>query len=237
MMTPNADEACEIRVRGLTRTYVVGGSDVHALGGVDLNVQRGEFLGLVGVSGSGKSTLLHLIGGLDAPTAGEIDVAGQSLTGMSRRERSLYRRHTVGFVFQSFYLVPTLTAEGNLRLALTLQGVYGAKRRELAERALERVGLADRRHHRPGELSVGQQQRVAVARAIIHEPRVLLADEPTASLDRTTAHQLMELLGQVNRELGATVVMVTHDNELAERYCSRTVRMVDGRLAGEGGPT
>lgn len=222
-----------IEVRELTRTYHVGDSDVHALRGVDLDVEAGDFVGLVGVSGSGKSTLLQLIGGLDTPTSGSIIVEGRDLTRLSRRERSFYRRETIGFVFQSFFLVPTLTAEANLRLALTLQGVYGRRREELAAAALDHVGLAERRHHRPGQLSVGQQQRVAVARAIVHKPPVLLADEPTANLDRATAHQLMELLAELNRDLGTTVVMVTHDERLAAEYCRRTVAMADGQLVGQ----
>jgi putative ABC transport system ATP-binding protein len=232
-MSHSANATAEITVRGVVRTYEVGGAQVQALRGVDLDVERGEFLGLVGVSGSGKSTLLHLLGGLDTPTAGAIAVAGRSLAALTRRERSFFRRETVGFVFQSFYLVPTLTAEANIQLALTLQGVYGKRRETLAAAALDRVGLADRRGHRPGQLSVGQQQRVAVARAVVHEPRVLLADEPTANLDGTTASQLMELFAQVNAELGTTIVMVTHDHELALRYCRRTIAMADGRLAAE----
>lgn len=222
-----------VRVRGLTRTYQVGESSVHALRGVDLDVAAGELLGVVGVSGSGKSTLLHLIGGLDAPTAGEVTVAGQPLAAMSRKARSLYRRATVGFVFQSFYLIPTLTARGNLKMALTLQGVYGRRREDLAAAALERVGLADRADHRPGQLSVGQQQRVAVARALLHKPPLLLADEPTANLDRATATSLMDMLASCRRDLGTTVVMVTHDQALAERYCTRTVAMADGQLIDE----
>ncbi|MAT72539.1 MAG: hypothetical protein CMJ58_23820 [Planctomycetaceae bacterium] len=221
-----------IRTRRLARSYQVGESTIHALRGVDLDVQPGELLGVVGVSGSGKSTLLHLIGGLDAPTAGEVAVAGQALGALSRRARSLYRRQTVGFVFQSFYLVPTLSALANLKMALTLQGVYGACREQLAREALGRVGLAERADHRPGQLSVGQQQRVAVARALLHEPPVLLADEPTANLDSTTAAELMDLLADFRERLGTTIVMVTHDAALAQRYCTRTVAMSDGQLAG-----
>jgi putative ABC transport system ATP-binding protein len=230
-MSDDPADRCAISARGVVRTYQVGGAEVHALRGVDLGVEAGDFIGLVGVSGSGKSTLLHLIGGLDTPTAGEVTVAGRQLSTLSRRERAYFRRETVGFIFQSFHLVPTLTAEANVRLALTLQGVYGRRREELAAAALDRVGLADRRDHRPGQLSVGQQQRVAVARAIVRLPRVLLADEPTANLDRTTAAQLMELLAQLNADLGTTILMVTHDDQLAGRYCRRTVAMVDGRLA------
>ncbi len=235
-MPSDPSDRIAIRVRGLTRTYQVGGADVHALRGVDLDVAAGDFVGLVGVSGSGKSTMLHLIGGLDTPTAGSVEVEGRDLTNLSRRERSYYRRQTVGFVFQSFYLIPTLTAEANIRLALTLQGVYGRNRDELARAALDRVGLSERRDHLPGQLSVGQQQRVAVARAIVHKPPVLLADEPTANLDRATAQQLMDLLAQLNRDLGTTIVMVTHDDQLAARYCRRTVAMEDGRLAGAAAP-
>ena len=223
-------DAPEISVHQLARTYRVGGADVFALRGVDLSIARGEFLGVVGVSGSGKSTLLHLMGGLDAPTSGSVEVAGQSLVEMSRRQRAAYRRDVVGFIFQSFFLVPSLSAIGNLKLALTLQGVYGAQRETLAREALERVGLADRAEHRPGQLSVGQQQRVAVARALAHQPRVLLADEPTANLDRATAVQLMELLQRIRQELGTTIVMVTHDEALAGRFCSRTITMSDGLL-------
>jgi putative ABC transport system ATP-binding protein len=226
-------DCCSIRVRGLTRTYQVGETEIHALRGVDLDVAKGDFVGLVGVSGSGKSTLLQLIGGLDTPDGGEIEVEGRDLAALSRRQRSYFRRETVGFVFQSFFLVPTLSAEANIKLALTLQGTYGRQRDELARAALERVGLAERRHHRPGQLSVGQQQRVAVARAIVHEPPVLLADEPTANLDRATAAQLMELLAHLNRDLGVTIVMVTHDEQLAERFCRRRVAMEDGQLVGD----
>ncbi|MBX3433916.1 MAG: ABC transporter ATP-binding protein [Pirellulales bacterium] len=227
-----------VRARGLTRSYQVGESVVHALRSVDLDVLPGEFLGVVGVSGSGKSTLLHVIGGLDAPTSGDVTVAGAALGAMSRKGRSMYRRNTVGFVFQSFYLIPALSALGNLKLALTLQGVYGKSRDELAWAALERVGLADRAEHRPGQLSVGQQQRVAVARALLHRPPLLLADEPTANLDRANAIHLMDMLAELREGLGTTVVMVTHDQALAQRYCTRTVAMADGRLepGGEKAP-
>ncbi len=222
----------EVEVRSLARTYRVGASDVHALCDVDLDVAPGEFLGVVGVSGSGKSTLLQLIGGLDSPTAGTIRVGDQQLAELSSYRRSLFRRRLVGFVFQSFFLATELSAEANIRLALTIQGTYGADRRRLANEALGRVGLAARADHRPGQLSVGEQQRVAVARAIVHRPRLLLADEPTANLDRATAVELMDLLQQIQQESGTTIVMVTHDDELAGRYCQRLVRLRDGRLVG-----
>ena len=222
------DSHDEIVIRQLTRHYRVGGEDVHALRGVDLDVRRGEFLGVVGVSGSGKSTLLHLIGGLDTPTTGTIIVGGQDLSTMTAYQLTMYRREFVGFIFQSFYLVPNLTAEANIRLALTLQGTYGRLRQQLAAEALDRVGLASRARHRPGQLSGGEQQRVTVARAIVHQPRLLLADEPTGNLDRKTATSLMELIRGINRDMQTTVIMVTHDELMASRFCDRTIRMKDG---------
>ncbi len=220
----------EIVTRDLHRVYQVGGSDVHALRGVNMEVSAGEFVGIVGVSGSGKSTLLHLIGGLDSPSNGSIRVAGHELGEMNSHQRSLYRRATVGFVFQSFYLVPNLTAEENIRLTLTFQGTYGAERRRLAREAVGRVGLADRAGHTPGQLSGGEQQRITIARAIVHRPRVLLADEPTGNLDRRTATQLMDLINDIRRDTGMTVVMVTHDEALATKYGDRTIRMCDGEF-------
>jgi putative ABC transport system ATP-binding protein len=216
--------------RALQRIYRVGNADVAALRGVDLEVAHGEFLALVGVSGSGKSTLLHLLGGLDTPSSGQVLVAGHALGQMTSWERARFRRRVVGFVFQSFHLVPHLTAEGNLSLALTFQGVYGSRRRQLARDALHRVGLADRATHRPGQLSGGEQQRVAVARAIIHRPQVLLADEPTGNLDQHTAESLLELLSAIRREAGMTIVMVTHNEDLVTRYCDRKIRIRDGCL-------
>jgi putative ABC transport system ATP-binding protein len=226
-----------VEVRGLTRCYRVGSAEVRAVDGLDLNVARGEFLAVTGVSGSGKSTLLHLLGGLDTPTAGTICVGGQALASLGPYERAVYRRRAVGFVFQSFHLVPSMTAEANVALALTLQGTYGAERRRRAVEALRRVGLQERAGHRPGQLSGGEQQRVALARAIAHLPPLLLADEPTGNLDRRNAGEVMDLLRQVNREQGVTVVLVTHDEESAARVADRVVRLRDGRLApGEGGP-
>lgn len=225
-----SSENCEVAVRGLIRTYRIGGSEVQALKGLDLEVARGEFLAVVGVSGSGKSTLLHLLGGLDTPTAGEVVVAGRALDKMNSYERSRFRREIVGFVFQAFYLVPRLTAEANIRLALTFQGTYGGQRSRLAAEALAKVGLAHRAKHRPGQLSAGEQQRVAMARAIVHRPRLLLADEPTGNLDQQTAEGLLDLTRRLQAESGMTVIMATHDEELVTRYCDRKVRMRDGQL-------
>jgi ABC-type lipoprotein export system ATPase subunit len=222
-----------IRAREVTKVYQVGASPVRALRGIDLDVHQGEFLAVVGVSGSGKSTLLHVLGGLDTPTSGQIAVSGSDLGRMSSMERSLYRREFVGFVFQSFYLVPSLSAEANVRVALTFQGTYGARRKALAEESLRRVGLGARAKHRPGQLSGGEQQRVSVARAIVHRPRLLLADEPTGNLDRQTATSLIQLIHRINRDSDMTVVLVTHDKQLVSQYCDRMVMMEDGRLAAE----
>jgi putative ABC transport system ATP-binding protein len=218
-----------VHIEALRRTYRVGPSQVIALHAIDLEVARGEFLVITGVSGSGKSTLLHLIGGLDTATSGRILVDGRELQTLSARQRSLYRRTTVGFVFQAFYLVPTLTAAANVALALTFQGTYGAQRKKRALEALERVGLGQRANHRPGQLSGGEQQRVAIARAIVHRPQVLLADEPTGNLDRHNAQRLMDLVQQVHSELGTTVILVTHDASLADRYADRRLHLSDGQ--------
>lgn len=220
----------EIDVHGLTRTYQVGGQTVSAVRGVDLAVQRGEFVGVVGVSGSGKSTLLHLIGGLDSPDIGHIKVAGHDLGRLSAFQKSLYRRQATGFVFQSFYLVPNLTALQNVRLALTLQGVYGRDRERLAIDAIDRVGMSHRAHHHPGQLSGGEQQRITVARAIANRPRVLLADEPTGNLDQATARSLLQLIDEIRHESEMTILMVTHDEPLAREFCDRLLRMCDGKL-------
>jgi putative ABC transport system ATP-binding protein len=221
-----------VSARALTRHYRVGPEIVRALAGIDLDVGRGEMLAVVGVSGSGKSTLLHLLGGLDTPSSGSLLAEGRDLTALSAFERTLYRRRAVGFVFQCFHLVPTMTARENVALALTFQGVYGAERDRRAREALERVGLTGRASHRPGQLSGGEQQRVALARAIVHRPPLLLADEPTGNLDRTTAQEVIGLIRGLRDESGATVVLVTHDEETASRVADRVVRLRDGRIAG-----
>lgn len=223
-----------VETRALVREHRVGSSVVHALAGVDLRVRRGEFLAVLGVSGSGKSTLLHLLGALDTPSAGSVIVDGRNLAEMTRFERTLYRRTVVGFIFQSYYLVPSLTAQENVALALTFQGAYGAKRQSLAAEAMRRVGLEHRADHRPGQLSGGEQQRVAIARAIVHRPPILLADEPTGNLDSATAAEIIALMDQIHKELATTVIMVTHDQETASRVADRTVRLRDGRLIEAG---
>jgi len=230
-MKPAESHDAFIETRGLSREYRVGPSVVRALDALDLEVPRGELFAVLGVSGSGKSTLLHLLGGLDTPTAGSVLVNGRDLATLTSYERTVYRRTMVGFVFQSYYLVPSLTAEENVALALTFQGTFGDARRRRADEALRRVGLEHRARHRPGQLSGGEQQRVALARAIVHTPPLLLADEPTGNLDRATAQEVTSLLQQIHRDLGTTVVLVTHDQEMASRVADRIVHLRDGRLA------
>jgi putative ABC transport system ATP-binding protein len=220
-----------IEARELRRHYRIGPSVVRALDGVDLDVRTGEFVAVVGVSGSGKSTLLHLVGALDTPDGGALRVAGRDLGTLSAKERALFRRSEVGFVFQSFHLVPSLTASGNVAAALTFQGVYGAERAHRTGEALDRVGLAGRATHRPSQLSGGEQQRVAIARAIVNRPKIVLADEPTGNLDRSNATEIVGLLRGLNEADGTTVVLVTHDEEMACAASDRVLRLRDGRLA------
>ena len=233
-MSSAATSEAFVETRGLIREYRVGPSTVRALDNLDLDVRRGEFLAVLGVSGSGKSTLLHLLGGLDTPTSGSVLVDGRDLATFTSYERTVYRRTVVGFVFQSYYLVPSLTAEENIALALTFQGTFGDERRRRAAEAIRRVGLERRAGHRPSQLSGGEQQRVVLARAIVHSPPLLLADEPTGNLDRATAEEVVSLVREIHRDMGATVVMVTHDQEMASRVADRVVHLRDGRLVDEG---
>ena len=209
------------------REYESGDRTIRALKGVDLAVESGEFLAIVGPSGSGKSTLLNLLGLLDAPTSGRVTLDGRSVSELSIRQRTDVRRETVGFVFQSFFLVPTLTARENV----TVPGLVRGDRDGLLERAdrlLERVGLADRAEHYPDELSGGQKQRVAIARSLVNEPDILLADEPTGNLDRKTGAQVLDIFEEVAGE-GVPVLTVTHDEQVTD-YADRTVELVDGRI-------
>lgn len=234
-MNSNGHMTSFVETQGLVREYRVGGTQVRALDGLDLQIDRGEFLAVLGVSGSGKSTLLYLLGGLDTPTSGRVCVGEQDLGTLTRRQQTLYRRTVVGFVFQSYYLVPNLTAEENVALALTFQGTFGQQRRQRAAEAIERLGISHRAGHRPGQLSGGEQQRVAIARAIVHQPPLLLADEPTGNLDHATAADVMGRLREACRELGTTVIVVTHDREMADRVADRIIQLRDGRLVnGEG---
>lgn len=210
------------------REYRMGGAEpVAALRGASLDIDAGEFTCLLGKSGSGKSTLMNLIGGLDRPTRGSIEVEGRDLAKLGARELSFYRRKMVGFVFQSFNLVSSMPAWENVSLPLVFAGVKRAERRKRAGELLERVGLDRRAGHKPTELSGGEQQRVAFARALVSNPKLLLGDEPTGNLDSATSQQIMRLIVEENQR-GTTIIMVTHDPDLAERYATRIVRMADG---------
>ena len=219
-----------LETREVSKIYRMGKTEVVALDGVSLAVRAGEFVALQGTSGSGKSTLLNLIGGLDQPTSGEVVYQGRSLAPLTKREMARYRRHAVGMIFQNFNLIPTMTAAENVALALAFGGVRGRERDERTRTLLERVGLGERTAHRPAELSGGEQQRVAIARALANHPRVLLADEPTGNLDSTRAAELLSLLRAMVERDRLTVLMVTHDRDLAARFADRTIRMKDGRI-------
>ncbi len=211
----------------------MGSATIRAVDGISLEISNGEFVALLGASGSGKSSLLNLIAGLDSPTSGNITIAGKKLAGLSREELAKYRRHTVGMVFQSFNLVPAMTVFENVELPLRFAEVERSKRRVLVTDALERVGLSDRIRHRPVELSGGEQQRVALARALINQPSILLADEPTGNLDSRTGTEVMELIRGLNESLNMTVVLVTHERDLAEKYADRLVFLADGNIVAD----
>ncbi|PYV64825.1 MAG: macrolide ABC transporter ATP-binding protein, partial [Acidobacteria bacterium] len=211
----------------------MGSATIRAVDGITLAVEPGEFIALLGASGSGKSSLLNLIAGLDSPTSGSIVVGERNLAALSRDELAQYRRYTVGMVFQSFNLVPSMTVLENVELPLRFAEVERSKRGAMAKDALERVGLAGRIQHRPIELSGGEQQRVALARALINQPSVLLADEPTGNLDSRTGTEVMELIRRLNESLQMTVVLVTHERDLAEKYAERLVSMADGKVISD----
>lgn len=211
----------------------MGSATIRAVDGVTLQVEPGEFIALLGASGSGKSSLLNLIAGLDSPTSGSIVVGERNLAALSRDELAQYRRYTVGMVFQSFNLIPSMTVLENVELPLRFAEVERSKRGAMAKQALERVGLAGRIQHRPIELSGGEQQRVALARALINQPSILLADEPTGNLDSRTGTEVMELIRRLNESLQMTVVLVTHERDLAEKYAERLVSMADGKVISD----
>jgi len=218
-----------ISVRNLTKTYQRGPEKIQVLHGIDLDIEKGDFIALMGPSGSGKTTLLNLIGGLDSPSGGEIEVDGQRIDTMGSGQLATWRSNHIGFVFQFYNLMPMLTAEKNVELPLLLTRLSGANRKRNAAIALELVGLKDRGRHRPSELSGGQQQRVAIARAIVSDPTVLICDEPTGDLDRQSAEEILSLLQQLNRVHGKTIVMVTHDPKAAE-YATHTIHLDKGEL-------
>jgi putative ABC transport system ATP-binding protein len=205
-----------VSLRQVAKSYKRGKQTVEVLHNLDLDIAKGDFLALMGPSGSGKTTLLNLIGGLDRPTAGEVSVAGERIDQLSGGQLAKWRSRHVGFIFQFYNLMPTLTAEQNVELPLLLTNLSGARRKQNVQAALELVGLADRKKHKPSELSGGQQQRVAIARAIVADPTLLVCDEPTGDLDRETAVEILGLLQLLNREQGKTLIMVTHDPKAAE---------------------
>src|ERR1700757_2141736 len=222
-----------VRTDNVSRHYLMGESLIRAVYGVTLEIPKGQFIALLGTSGSGKSSLLNLIAGLDRPTAGSVVVEGSNLAQLSREDLARYRLRTVGMVFQSFNLIPSMTVAENVELPLRFAEVDRSQRAALVEEALERVGLSGRRSHHPSELSGGEQQRTALARALINRPRLLLADEPTGNLDSRTGVEILNLVLELNKSMGMTVVMVTHERPLAERYAQRMVFLADGKLTGE----
>ena len=220
-----------IRLENISRVFHVGGEQVHALDRVDLAVETGEYLSIMGPSGSGKSTLLNILGLLDRPDQGTYQIDGRDTTTLSDNRQAAIRRDRIGFIFQFFHLVPRLTAADNVGLPLLLAGVPPRRRRERVAAALERFGLAGRSRHRPDQLSGGQRQRVAIARAVIMKPALILADEPTGNLDRASGEEIIKAVESL-REEGMTVLIVTHDPQIGER-ADRSIRMVDGRIEAD----
>jgi ABC-type lipoprotein export system ATPase subunit len=219
-----------IRTEDVCRHYRMGETLIRAVDGVSLAVRAGEFVALLGTSGSGKSSVLNLIAGLDRPTSGKVVVQGRDLAVLSREELARHRLHGVGMVFQSFNLIHSMTVAENVELPLRFAEIDRHKREGLVREALERVGLRERMNHRPSELSGGEQQRAALARALINRPKILLADEPTGNLDSHTGTEIMDLVREFNQQLGMTVVMVTHERALAERYAEHMIFLADGKL-------
>jgi putative ABC transport system ATP-binding protein len=227
-----------VHVRGLTRLYEMGGETVRALDGIDLDIRAGELVAIIGQSGSGKSTLMSLLGCLDTPTAGSYSLAGIPVQELDDDDLAEVRGRLIGFVFQSFHLLPKQTALENVTLPLVYRRgdpVGRPERLKRAEAALRLVGLGERLHHRPAELSGGQRQRVAIARALVHEPQVILADEPTGNLDSRTTEEILKLLVDLNREHGRTVLVITHEPDVARR-CDRVITLRDGKVVSDGPP-
>ena len=228
--SPIPSASLAIHAENLCRHYRMGETLIRAVDGVSLDVRSGEFIALLGSSGSGKSSLLNLIAGLDRPTSGSVIVQDKNLAALSREQLAKYRLFVVGMVFQSFNLIASMTVAKNVELPLRFAEVDRSQRESRALEALERVGLKARIHHRPSELSGGEQQRAALARALINRPQILLADEPTGNLDSHTGAEIMNLILELNRQLGMTVVMVTHERALAERYAQRKIFLADGKM-------
>lgn len=222
-----------MELKDVTKVYGSGAAVVHALAGVDLRIEKGEFVAIMGPSGSGKSTAMNMLGCLDTPSSGQYLFKGVEVGQLSRDQRALLRRNFLGFVFQGFNLLPRTSALENVELPLIYRGMRQAERRALALDALKKVGLAGRERHTPGELSGGEQQRAAIARAIASHPDVLLADEPTGNLDTGRSREIMELLSFLNKDEGITIIMVTHERDMAE-YADRIIMFVDGKIASDG---
>ena len=223
-----------LQLKNIVKNYSAGDSTVAALRGVSVSFRDREFVAVLGPSGCGKTTLLNIIGGLDQYTSGDLLISGRSTKEFRDRDWDAYRNHSIGFVFQSYNLIPHQSVLQNVELALTLSGVSKAERRRRAAEALEKVGLGDQLHKRPNQMSGGQMQRVAIARALVNDPEILLADEPTGALDSETSVQIMDILKEISHE--KLIIMVTHNPELAERYASRTVRLLDGQIIADSAP-
>ena len=237
-MTAGSDQSSQngsfaVRTEDLCRHFRMGETVIRAVDGVSLRMRPGEFVALLGSSGSGKSSLLNLIAGLDRPTSGTVIVEDRNLAQLSREELAKHRLHTVGMVFQSFNLVSSMTLAENVELPMRFAEVDRGKRAGLVQQALERVGLAARMRHRPSELSGGEQQRAALARALINRPKVLLADEPTGNLDSRSGAEILNFIREFNQSLGMTIILVTHERALAERYANRMIFLADGKLVDE----
>lgn len=218
-----------VRLENVVKTYSMGESEVHALRGISFTIEQGEFLSIMGPSGSGKSTCMNMIGCLDRPTSGIVEINGKETAKMTEKELALLRNQTVGFVFQQYHLIASMNVLENVMLPLKYQKVEKSERVERAKLALEAVGLGERIKHRPHELSGGQKQRVAIARAMITKPKILLADEPTGALDSTTGKQVMAMFSKINQEQGTTVIIVTHDPGIGEST-RRCIRILDGQI-------
>ena len=221
-----------VKIENVVRTYTMGDNEVQALKGVSFEIQQGEFLAIMGPYGSGKSTCMNMIGCLDRPTSGTVEINGKLTSEMSEKELAVLRNKTIGFVFQQYHLIPGMTVLENVMLPLKYQKMDVGTRKELAVKSLKSVGLEERIHHRPHELSGGQKQRVAIARAMVTSPKILLADEPTGALDSVTGKQVMELFRQINKEQGTTIIIVTHDPGIGASM-NRCIRILDGLIQQE----
>ncbi len=223
-----------LELNGIVKNYSAGGSDIRALRGISVKFRKNEFVSVLGPSGCGKTTLLNIIGGLDHYTSGDLIINGKSTKQYRDRDWDTYRNHSVGFVFQSYNLIPHQTVLSNVELALTLSGVSKAERRRRAAEALEKVGLGDQLGKKPNQMSGGQMQRVAIARALVNEPDIILADEPTGALDSETSVQIMDILKEIAKD--KLIIMVTHNPDLAEQYSTRIIRLLDGEVKSDSDP-